>query len=44
MAAAGVRVATSVYRGMIHGFFQMVGALDAGRQLIDDVAAILAAP
>ncbi len=44
MTQAGVKVTTQIYRGMIHGFFQMAGVLDAGRQLVDDIGANLAAP
>lgn len=38
---AGVAVEHAHYTGMIHGFFQMAGALDAGRQLIYETAARL---
>jgi acetyl esterase len=35
---AGVEVDVRRYRGMIHGFFQMTGALDAARLLHDELA------
>ena len=35
---AGVDVTVHRYRGMIHGFFQMTAALDASRQLHNDLA------
>jgi acetyl esterase len=34
---AGVSVTSSHYEGLIHGFFWMAGALDAGRQLIGEI-------
>lgn len=43
LEAAGVDVTQRVYPGMIHGFFQMAGVLDAGKALITEVAASLAA-
>ena len=36
-----VPVMLSVYPNMIHGFFQMAGALDAGKKCIDEVGAAL---
>jgi len=38
---ANVPVTVSVYPSMIHGFFQMAGALDAGKKCIDEVSAAL---
>jgi acetyl esterase len=38
---AGVSVSLSQYPNMIHGFFLMAGALDAGKKCIDEVAASL---
>ena len=38
---AHVPVTLSVYPKMIHGFFQMAGALDAGKKCIDEVGAAL---
>ena len=35
---AGVNVKTSIYKGMPHGFFQMAGYIDEGRQAIGEVA------
>ena len=34
---AGVSVKSSHYEGLIHGFFWMAGALDAGKQLIAEI-------
>lgn len=39
---AHVPVTLSQYRNAIHGFFQMAGALDAGKKCIDEVGAALA--
>jgi len=39
---AHVPVTLSVYPNMIHGFFQMAGALDAGKKCIDEVGTALA--
>ena len=38
---AGIHVKVSRYPNMIHGFFLMAGALDAGKQSIDQIAAAL---
>jgi len=38
---AGVPVVSKRYDGMIHGFFQMAGALDAGKEVIEETAAAL---
>lgn len=38
---AQVPVTLSVYPNMIHGFFQMAGALDAGKRCIEEMAAAL---
>lgn len=38
---AGVAVVSKRYKGMIHGFFQMAGVLDAGKEVIADTAAAL---
>lgn len=35
---AGVAVSLSRYPGMIHGFFQMAGKLDAGKRVIEQIA------
>jgi len=35
---AGVPVVLTEYAGMIHGFFSMSGALDAGKQAVSQVA------
>ncbi len=41
LRAAGVAMTLSRYPGLIHGFFQMAGALPAGAQLIEECAASL---
>ena len=41
LRAAGVAAEHQPYAGMIHGFFQMGGALDAGREALDRAAAAL---
>lgn len=41
LRAAGVPVTLSRYPGMIHGFFAMPGAFDAGRRALDEAAAFL---
>lgn len=41
LKAAGVRVEYANYEGMVHGFFSLSGALDAGRQAIAQSAAAL---
>jgi acetyl esterase len=38
---AGIPVVSKRYKGMIHGFFQMAGVLDAGKELIAETAAVL---
>jgi acetyl esterase len=38
---AGVPVTLKRYAGMIHGFFQLAGVLDQGRQVLDDASAAL---
>lgn len=38
---AGVPVVSKHYEGMIHGFFQMAGALEAGKKVIEEIAANL---
>lgn len=43
LEAAGVSVTLSRYEGMVHGFFRMAGAVDAGPQLIDEIAGWLRA-
>jgi acetyl esterase len=40
---AGVKVESSRYDGMIHGFFQMTGALNGGKKAIEQIAAALRA-
>ena len=35
---SGVTVTVSQYKGMVHGFFQMEGALDAGRKCLVEIA------
>jgi acetyl esterase len=35
---AGVKVKTSIYKEMRHGFFQMAGYIDDGKQAIAEVA------
>jgi acetyl esterase len=39
---AGVSVTLSIYPNMIHGFFQMAGALDAGKRCVSEVGTVLA--
>ena len=41
LRAAGVRVQARRYDGQLHGFFQMGGVMDRGKQAIDDAAAAL---
>lgn len=41
LAAAGVPVEQTRYRGMVHGFFSMGGELDAGRNAVEQVAGYL---
>lgn len=41
LAQAGVPVVSKRYKGMIHGFFQMAGVLDAGKQVIEETATTL---
>jgi putative heme-binding domain-containing protein len=41
LSAAGVHVQTRRYDGQLHGFFQMGGVVDRGKQAIDDAAAAL---
>ena len=43
LRAAGVRVEARRYDGQLHGFFQMGGVMDRGKQAIDDAAAALRA-
>ncbi|MBA2365447.1 MAG: alpha/beta hydrolase [Actinobacteria bacterium] len=43
LEAAGVPVTLSRYDGMVHGFFRMAGAVDAGSELIDEIAGWLRA-
>ena len=35
---AGVKVKTSVYKGMPHGFFQMAGYIDEGKEVMKEIA------
>lgn len=43
LAAAGGRARYSCHAGMIHGFMTMAGAIDGGREAIDEAAAALRA-
>lgn len=38
---AGVKVRTSDYRGMPHGFFQMAGYIDQGKQVMEEIASAI---
>ena len=38
MEKAGVKVKTSIYKGMPHGFFQMAGYIDEGKLVMEEVA------
>ena len=38
---AGIKVTTSTYKGMPHGFFQMAGYIDEGKQVMEEVAAAI---
>jgi acetyl esterase len=38
---AGVSVTTITYKGMPHGFFQMAGYLDEGRQVMEEIASVV---
>jgi acetyl esterase len=38
---SGVPVTVSQYKGMVHGFFQLAGTLDAGRKALQEVASHL---
>ena len=38
LAQAGIKVKTSAYKGMPHGFFQMAGYIDEGKLAIQEVA------
>ena len=38
---AGVKVKTSDYRGMPHGFFQMAGYIDQGKQVMEEIASAI---
>ena len=35
---AGVKVRTSIYKGMPHGFFQMAGYIDEGKRVMEEIA------
>jgi acetyl esterase len=41
LRAAGVVVQYACYPGMVHGFLQMAGLVDAAQQAIDQIAAFL---
>jgi acetyl esterase len=41
LSVAGIAVIHKRWPGMVHGFASMAGVLDAGRQLIDETAAVL---
>jgi acetyl esterase len=41
LGKAGVPVDTRRYKGMIHGFFQLSGVMDQGKQVIEDAASAL---
>jgi acetyl esterase len=43
LEAAGVPVTLSRYDGMVHGFFRMAGVVDAGAELVDEMAGWLRA-
>ena len=43
LRAAGVRVQAKRYDGQLHGFFQMGGVMDKGKEAIDAAAAALSA-
>src|SRR4029077_8083122 len=43
LRAAGVRVESRRYDGQLHGFFQMGGVMDKGKEAIDHAAAALSA-
>ena len=38
---SGIKVKISIYKGMPHGFFQMAGYIDEGKQAIEEVAAAI---
>jgi len=38
---SGVKVKQSLYRGMVHGFFQMGGIIDDGNRAIEETAEFL---